>query len=144
MTTLSLEDFERLVNAGVFNEVKMNDAVWKFRQFEEPSLSYTHAVQPTTLGGWNVRRDERFAELIEKGILAPGATLTNSDLVNPMRATVSEDFGIVVEGVRHESPYIAASAAGAPEGVNGWEYWTILGDGAGVATLLDLLKKARA
>jgi branched-subunit amino acid transport protein len=31
VTTLSLKDFERLVNAGVFNASKMNDAVWKFR-----------------------------------------------------------------------------------------------------------------
>ena len=43
VTTLSLKDFERLVNAGAFNASKMNDAVWKFRQFEEPSLHYGDA-----------------------------------------------------------------------------------------------------
>ena len=144
VTTLSLEDFERLVNAGVFNESKMNDAVWKFRQFEEPSLSYTRAVEQTTLGGWNVRRDERFAELIEKGFLTPGDTLSNTDPVNPTLATVSEDFGIVLDGVRHESPDLAAIAAGAAEGVKGWEYWTVLREDESVATLLDLLSKARA
>jgi hypothetical protein len=40
VTTLSISDFNRLVKAGVFNSAKMNEAIWKFRQFEEPSLSY--------------------------------------------------------------------------------------------------------
>ena len=83
VTTLSLKDFGRLVNAGAFNASKMNDAVWKFRQFEDPSLSYTKAQEVETRGGWNVRRDERFAELIEKAILTPGDTLTNSTRSTP-------------------------------------------------------------
>jgi hypothetical protein len=144
VTTLSLQDFERLVNAGVFNESKMNDAVWKFRQFEEPSLSYTHAVEPATVGGWNVRRDERFAELVEKGVLTPGDTLTNSDPVNPITASVSDDYGIIVEGVRHESPDLAAIAAGAPEGVKGWEYWSLERDQTNIATLATLHKEGHA
>lgn len=143
ITTLSLKDFERLVNAGVFNESKMNDAVWKFRQFEEPSLSYTRAAEPKTVGGWNVRRDERFAELIEKGLLMPGDILTNSDPVNPTFATVSENFGILIDGVRHESPDLAAIAAGAPDGVTGWEYWTVLRGNESGATLLKLYAQTR-
>jgi hypothetical protein len=141
ITTLSLKDFERLVNAGVFNESKMNDAVWKFRQFEEPSLSYTRAVEPVTVGGWNVRRDERFAELIEKGVLLPGDILTTSDPVNPIIAAVSEDFGILIDGLRHESPDLAAIAAGAPDGVKGWEFWSLLRDEKVVATLGTLYKQ---
>ncbi len=138
VTTLSLKDFERLVNAGVFNASKMNDAVWKFRQFEEPSLSYTAQPEATTRGGWNVRRDERFAELIDKGLLAEGDTLTNSDPVNPIIATVSNDYGIIVDGVRHESPDLAAIAAGAPDNVKGWEYWSLEREGTSVATLAEL------
>jgi hypothetical protein len=138
VTTLSLKDFERLVNAGVFNESKMNDAVWKFRQFEEPSLSYTHVVEPITVGGWNVRRDERFAEIIDKGLLTEGDQLTNLDPVNPLHAVVSNDYGIVFEGVRHESPDLAALAAGAPSDTKGWEYWSLERDGKIIATLADL------
>ena len=138
VTTLSLKDFERLVNAGVFNESKMNDAVWKFRQFEEPSLSYTHVVEPVTVGGWNVRRDERFAGIIDKGLLAEGDQLTNLDPVNPLHAVVSNDYGIVFEGVRHESPDLAALAAGAPSDTKGWEYWSLERDGKTIATLADL------
>ena len=138
VTTLSLKDFERLVNAGAFNASKMNDAVWKFRQFEEPSLSYTRAPEVTTRGGWNVRRDERFAELIEKAVLTPGDTLTNSDPIDPVTAIVSEDYGLLLDGVRHESPGLAAVAASGKEDVDGWAYWTLVRDGKPVSTLAEL------
>jgi len=138
ITTLSLKDFERLVNAGAFNASKMNDAVWKFRQFEDPSLSYMQHTEVETRGGWNIRRDERFAELIEKAILTPGDTLRNSDPINPVTATVSEDYGLLVDGVRHESPDLAAIAANAAEGVDGWTYWTLVRDHKPVATLHEL------
>jgi hypothetical protein len=55
-------------------------------------------------GGWNVRRDERFAELIDKGLLAEGGTLANSGPINPVIATVSNDYGISVEGPATKSP----------------------------------------
>jgi hypothetical protein len=40
VTGLTTEDFERLVNLGVFNSGLMNDAVWKFRRYEDASLRY--------------------------------------------------------------------------------------------------------
>jgi hypothetical protein len=138
VTTLSLKDFERLVNAGAFNASKMNDAVWKFRQFEDPSLSYTKAPEVATRGGWNIRRDERFAELIEKAILTPGDTLTNSDPIGPVAAIVSEDYGLLVDGVRYESPDLAAIAASGIEDTDGWGYWTLVRDRKSIATLQDL------
>jgi hypothetical protein len=141
VTTLSLKDFERLVNAGAFNASKMNDAVWKFRQFEDPSLSYTRPPEVTTRGGWNIRRDERFAELIEKALLTPGDTLTNSDPINPTIATVSEDYGLMVEGVRHESPDMAAIAASDTDDVDGWSYWTLVRGGVTVGKLRELRDK---
>ena len=138
VTTLSIKDFERLVNAGAFNESKMNDAVWKFRQFEEPSLSYMRPAEVQTRGGWTVRRDERFAELVEKAILVPGDILTNSDPINPVTATVSDDYGLLLDGVRHESPGLAAIAASETEGIDGWTYWTLIRDHKPVATLQEL------
>ncbi|MDA8025825.1 MAG: hypothetical protein M0T78_04715, partial [Actinomycetota bacterium] len=137
VTTLSLKDFERLVNAGAFNASKMNDAVWKFRQFEEPSLSYTRIPEVETRGGWNLRRDERFAELIEKAILVPGDMLTNSDPIDPIMAIVSEDDGILVRGVRHESPDLAAAAASGTNDVDGWTYWTLVRNDKAVGTLAE-------
>ena len=40
VTGLTTEDFERLVGLGVFNSALMNDAVWKFRRYEDSSLRY--------------------------------------------------------------------------------------------------------
>jgi hypothetical protein len=41
VTALSVEDFERLCSLGVFNAALMNDAVYKFKRYEDSSLSYT-------------------------------------------------------------------------------------------------------
>lgn len=40
VTGLTTADFERLVSLGVFNSELMNDAVWKFRRYEDASLRY--------------------------------------------------------------------------------------------------------
>jgi hypothetical protein len=41
VTALTEKDFELLVSLGVFNSGLMNDAVYKFKRYEDPSLSYT-------------------------------------------------------------------------------------------------------
>jgi len=41
VTNLSVKDFELLVSLGVFNGPLMNDAVFKFKRYEDASLSYT-------------------------------------------------------------------------------------------------------
>jgi hypothetical protein len=41
VTGLSVEDFELLVSMGIFNDALMNDAVYKFRRYEDCSLEYT-------------------------------------------------------------------------------------------------------
>lgn len=41
VTGLEVKDFELLVSLGVFNDGLMNDAVYKFRRYEDASLSYT-------------------------------------------------------------------------------------------------------
>jgi hypothetical protein len=40
VTALSVEDFELLVSLGVFNSSLMNDAVYKFKRYEDASLEY--------------------------------------------------------------------------------------------------------
>jgi len=40
VTGLSVKDFELLVSLGVFNSALMNDAVYKFKRYEDDSLSY--------------------------------------------------------------------------------------------------------
>jgi len=41
VTGLNVKDFELLVSLGVFNAALMNDAVYKFKRYEDSSLSYT-------------------------------------------------------------------------------------------------------
>ncbi len=41
VTGLEVRDFDLLVSLGVFNDSLMNDAVYKFRRYEDASLSYT-------------------------------------------------------------------------------------------------------
>lgn len=41
VTGLTVKDFELLVSLGVFNNALMNDAVFKFKRYEDSSLSYT-------------------------------------------------------------------------------------------------------
>jgi len=41
VTGLVTKDFELLVSLGVFNSGLMNDAIYKFKRYEDDSLSYT-------------------------------------------------------------------------------------------------------
>lgn len=41
VTGLTVKDFELLVSLGLFNSALMNDAVYKFKRYEDPSLGYT-------------------------------------------------------------------------------------------------------
>ena len=59
VTGLSVEDFELLVSLHVFNGDLMNDAIYKFKRYEDNSLRYTgidrHAGQ--SVGGWDTVMD---------------------------------------------------------------------------------------
>ncbi len=41
VTGLDVKDFELLVSLGVFNDALMNDAVYKFKRYEDASLEYS-------------------------------------------------------------------------------------------------------
>ena len=55
VTGLTIKDFELLVSLGVFNSELMNDAVYKFKRYEDASLSYTgiNTYSDDTLGLWD-------------------------------------------------------------------------------------------
>lgn len=136
VTGLAVSDFEQLVNAGVFNDSKMNDAVWKFRSFEEPSLHYgSRSAASATQGGWNRRRDERFALLVDAKVVGPGGGLCGGD---DLTATITDDYGISIDGIRYESPDAAASAATGGEITDGWTFWRVPSDN-GSSTLAELV-----
>lgn len=45
VTGLDVNDFELLVSLNVFNSGLMNDAVYKFKRYEDASLSYAGIVK---------------------------------------------------------------------------------------------------
>lgn len=55
VTGLNVKDFELLVSLGVFNDSLMNDAVFKFKRYEDASLVYTgiNKHPESIIGGWN-------------------------------------------------------------------------------------------
>lgn len=62
VTGLDVKDFELLVSLNVFNEAMMNDAVYKFKRYEDASLSYTgvdrHAGERVGLYSTVVSRED--------------------------------------------------------------------------------------
>ena len=55
VTGLSVEDFNMLCSLGVFNAPLMNDAIFKFKRYEDASLTYTGIDKHTydEVGGWD-------------------------------------------------------------------------------------------
>ena len=55
VTGLSVEDFNMLCTLGVFNAPLMNDAIFKFKRYEDASLTYTGINRHTDdeVGGWD-------------------------------------------------------------------------------------------
>ena len=55
VTGLDTNDFELLVSLGLFNDALMNDAVYKFKRYEDASLTYTgiDRYEDENKGGWD-------------------------------------------------------------------------------------------
>lgn len=62
VTGLNVNDFELLCSIGVFNASLMNDAIFKFKRYEDASLTYTgiDRHEDDEVGGWDtvIRREE--------------------------------------------------------------------------------------
>lgn len=75
VTGLTVADFELLVSLGVFNDALMNDAVYKFRRYEDSSLRYTgvdrHAGERVGLFDTTLTEFEYMAMAQEESMVAP-------------------------------------------------------------------------
>jgi hypothetical protein len=71
VTGLTTADFERLVGLGVFNAALMNDAVWKFRRYEDASLRYmgVERHRPLELGLWDTALTEEDFQATFQGLV---------------------------------------------------------------------------
>jgi len=68
VTGLNVKDFELLVSLGVFNGPLMNDAVYKFKRYEDSSLSYTgiNKHEGERVGGWDTTiSSEEYTQFIK-------------------------------------------------------------------------------
>lgn len=66
VTGLDVPDFEMLCTLGVFNASLMNDAIFKFKRYEDSSLSYTgiDKHKDIDIGGWDtVLKKEEYEQL---------------------------------------------------------------------------------
>jgi hypothetical protein len=68
VTGLTLKDFSLLVSLGVFNSELMNDAVYKFKRYEDSSLEYTGIDKHTgtVIGLWDTAIDTAKTEMPEQ------------------------------------------------------------------------------
>lgn len=65
VTGLSVSDFEKLCEIGVFNKQAMDQAVFKFKQFEESSLTYAGGAElPQTIGGFDTIIERKDLDLV--------------------------------------------------------------------------------
>lgn len=81
VTGLTLKDFSLLVSLGVFNSDLMNDAVYKFKRYEDSSLEYVgiNTHDGTLIGGWDtvidtsetVEAEETVAQDVEESFDEP-------------------------------------------------------------------------
>jgi hypothetical protein len=62
VTGLAIKDFDLLVSLGLFNSALMNDAVYKFKRYEDSSLEYTginrHAGEDVGLYDTVLKKEE--------------------------------------------------------------------------------------
>lgn len=69
VTGLEVKDFELLVSLNVFNGPLMNDAVWKFKRYEDESLEYTgiNRHKGERVGAWDTSLTyEEYLQLMQK------------------------------------------------------------------------------
>ena len=75
VTGLDVKDFELLVSLGVFNGALMNDAIYKFKRYEDASLSYTgidkHAGEDIGLWDTVISKYDYMFTLQQASLAAP-------------------------------------------------------------------------
>lgn len=101
VTGLDVKDFELLVSLNVFNRSLMNDAVYKFKRYEDASLSYTgiNRHEGERVGGWDtVISHADYAKMFtmqQASLVAPPAV--NDDLPDKPYVIETDDEDDFIE-----------------------------------------------
>ncbi|MDR0852957.1 MAG: GIY-YIG nuclease family protein [Clostridiales Family XIII bacterium] len=106
VTGLDVKDFELLVSLGVFNGALMNDAVYKFKRYEDSSLSYTgiDKHEEESVGGWDtvLTRDEYDR-------LFGSQQVSMSEVVQVFEDLPEEQKVVITSSVSSNKPYTEAT-----------------------------------
>lgn len=100
VTGLDVKDFELLVSLGVFNDSLMNDAVYKFKRYEDASLSYTgiNRHEDENRGGWDtVITNEDYNAMFslqQESMTAPPSEIPPDKLFTTMLPEEPEEIAI--------------------------------------------------
>lgn len=99
VTGLSIKDFELIVSIGVFNDALMNDAVYKFKRYEDSSLNYTGIDKHIgdKIGGWDTSITEEDYNILfpVKDITSAAFTVINTETTNSIDNTVKKLDNII-------------------------------------------------
>lgn len=89
VTGLKINDFELLVSIGVFNDYLMNDAVYKFKRYEDSSLNYTGIDKHIgeKIGGWDTSISQEDYETLfpVKNITSAAVTIINAETTDEIK-----------------------------------------------------------
>lgn len=92
VTGLSVDDFNLLVGLGVFSAPMMNDAVYKFRRYEDASLVYTgvnkHAVERIGLYDTTLSEYDYLAAKQQESMIAPDGSAIDLTSAEPVTRPV--------------------------------------------------------
>lgn len=112
VTGLDVKDFELLVSLGVFNDALMNDAVYKFKRYEDASLSYTgiNRHKDGDRGGWDtVISDEDYNNMFS-------LQQVSMEMPEPAKAGLSEKPAFVAAmAIKKPTTEPAASPVSKPQ-----------------------------
>lgn len=93
VTGLTLKDFSLLVSLNVFNSELMNDAVYKFKRYEDDSLEYTgiSTHDGCMIGGWDTVIDTQKIKAESIVEVPVSEDVQNVSSVPDDRPTVTEE-----------------------------------------------------
>lgn len=101
VTGLDVSDFEMLCSLGLFNANLMNDAIFKFKRYEDSSLTYTgiDKHENDSVGGWDtVLKKEEYEQLFYN----QQATMELSVLEQP--ETITEETEVIGNTTKSATP----------------------------------------
>lgn len=101
VTGLDVSDFEMLCSLGLFNANLMNDAIFKFKRYEDSSLTYTglDKHENDSVGGWDtVLKKEEYEQLFYN----QQATMELSILEQP--ETITKETEVIGNATKSTTP----------------------------------------